>query len=102
MDPDFGEFPAFFMIAFILAGLFIVAVGAVVVTGVVRSRKVLRANGMDPMTAHAELAARLAHGPLGTPAKSREQRLAELDDLHRRGLITADEHAEARRAALAE
>ena len=32
MDPEFGEFPAFFLIAFVVAGLFILAVGAVVMS----------------------------------------------------------------------
>ncbi len=34
------------------------------------------------------------------PAVSREHRLAELDDLHRRGLITDDERRDARAEAL--
>jgi len=36
------------------------------------------------------------------PAAEPEQRLSELDDLHRRGLITDDEHSTARRAALSD
>ena len=101
MDPGFGEFPPFFVIAFVVVLLGILTVAAFVVTGLVRSRRVLRDSGLDPLAAHAQIATRLAQGPLATPAKSLEQRLSELDDLHRRGLISTEEHDAARRAALA-
>ena len=101
MDPGFGAFPPFFVIAFVVVLVFILTVAAFVVTGLVRSRRVLRDSGLDPLAAPAQVAARLARGPLATPAKSLEQRLAELDDLHRRGLISTGEHEAARRAALA-
>ena len=100
MSPDL-EMPPFMKIAFAVFAVFFVVVLAFIATGIVRSRRVLRESGLDPMAAQAQVAARLAHGPLGTPAQTLEQRLAELDDLHRRGLISAQEHAEGRRAALA-
>jgi lipopolysaccharide export LptBFGC system permease protein LptF len=99
MGPDF-DMPPFMKIAFAVFAVLFVVVLVVVATGIVRSRTVLRESGLDPLSAQAQLAARLAQGPLGTPAQSLEQRLAELDDLQRRGLITAEEHAEGRRAAL--
>jgi hypothetical protein len=99
MGADF-EMPTFMKIAFAVFAVFFVVVLAFIATGIARSRKVLRESGLDPMAAQAQIAARLAQGPLGTPAQSLEQRLAELDDLHRRGLITTEEHAESRRAAL--
>jgi hypothetical protein len=101
MEPGFGGFPPFFMIAFAVVGVFIAVVFVFVVTSAVRSRKVLRDSGLDPLAAPAQIAARLAQGPLATPAKSLEQRRAELDDLHRRGVISNAEHEGARRAALA-
>jgi hypothetical protein len=100
MDPGFGAFPPFFLIAFAFVGAFILVVFVVVVTSAVRSRKVLRDSGLDPLAAHAQIAARLAQGPLATPSKGLEQRLAELDDLHRRGVISNAELEGARRAAL--
>jgi hypothetical protein len=100
MNPGLGEFPTMFVVLFVVVGLFILVVFAGVVTSLLRSRRVLRDNGLDPLAAPAELAVRLARGPLAAPAKSLEARLAELDDLRRRGLITDAEHAEARRAAL--
>jgi hypothetical protein len=102
MDPGFGDFPPFMYIAFAIFGVFFVVVLAFGATTAVRSRKVLRDNGLDPLAAQAQIAVRLAQGPLGTPVKSLEQRLTELDDLHRRGLISNEEHAAARRTALTE
>jgi hypothetical protein len=48
-----------------------------------------------------ELAARAMDSELLAPRPSLEARLAELDDLHARGVITADEHAKARAEVLA-
>jgi hypothetical protein len=100
MTPGFGEFPLMFLILFGVASLFIVVVAVLVVTGLVRSRRVLRGSGLDPLAAQAQIAARFAQGPLATPVKSLEQRLVELDDLHRRGVISTAEHEAARAAAL--
>ena len=100
MTPEFGEIPTFMIIAFAVFAVLFLAVVVFIVRATMRNRAVLRANGLDPMAAQAQLAVRLAQGPLGTPATSLEQRLGELDDLHRRGLISGEEHAAARRAAL--
>ena len=100
MDPGLGDFPPYFLIAFAFVGAFILVAFVFAVTSAVRGRKVLRDSGLDPLAAHAQIAARLVQGPLATPAKSLEQRLAELDDLHRRRVISDSEHGAARRAAL--
>ena len=100
MDPGFGEFPTFFLIAFGVAVALVVVVAVVLVTTIVRSRKVLRDSGLDPLTAQAQVVAGLARGPLTAPVRGVEQKLAELDDLHRRGVISTAEHQEARRHAL--
>jgi hypothetical protein len=102
MDNGFGDFPLYFMIAFGFVALIILAVVVVIVRSAIRSRQVLRDSGLDPLAAHAQIAARMARGPLATAVKGLEQRLTELDDLHRRGVITDAEHAAARRAALSE
>ncbi len=47
-----------------------------------------------------DLAYRAMQSAAFAPAVSREHRLAELDDLHRRGLITDDERRDARAEAL--
>jgi hypothetical protein len=100
MNPGFGDFPLFMYIGFAIVALGFVLVVTFIVRTAVRSRGVLRANGLDPLAVPAQLAVRLAQGPLGAPSKSLEQRLAELGDLHRRGLITSEEHEAARAAAL--
>ena len=95
-------FPPFMIIGFAVFAVFFLLVVVLIVRASVRSRRVLRDNGFDPLAAEAQLAVRLAQGPLGTPSKSLEHRLVELDDLHRRGVISGEEHAAARRAALTE
>jgi hypothetical protein len=100
MAPELGEIPAFMKVAFgVFAVIFVLAVAFSARTAL-RSRKILRDHGLDPYAAQAEIAVRLAQGPLGTPAKGLEHRLVELDDLHRRGLISGEEHSAARHAAL--
>ena len=65
-----------------------------------RNLKVMREAGVDdPMTAGGQIAARVAQGRLLEGA-STEDRLRELDDLLARGVVSADEHADARRRAL--
>jgi hypothetical protein len=100
MDAGFGNTPPFFEIVLaVILVLFLVTVVGIVIS-VARSRRVLRDNGLDPLAARAQIAARIARGPLAAPAQNLEQRLSELDDLHRRGVITDAEHSVARRAAL--
>ncbi|MBC3762031.1 hypothetical protein ACUN7V_12530 [Quadrisphaera oryzae] len=85
--------------------LWVVLVLAVVVLAVVwgvRNAAVLRRGGLAPLTARSQLAVDLhqrlrtgvSTGLLAPP--SLEQRLAELDDLAARGVITEAERAEAR------
>jgi hypothetical protein len=95
-------FPPFMIVAFAIFAVFFLLVLVLIVRSSVRSRRVLREHGLDPYAAQAEIAVRLAQGPLGTPAKTLEQRLTELDDLHHRGVISGEEHAAARHAALVE
>ena len=100
MDPGVGHIPPLFMILFVVIAMVFVAVVVLAVTMAVRSRRVLRDSGLDPLAAGAQIAARISRGPLGTSRQSLEQRLGELDDLHRRGMITDAEHSAARTAAL--
>jgi cytochrome c-type biogenesis protein CcmH/NrfG len=70
-----------------------------------RRRKILRDAGLSPMMAPVQMEARLANSALLTPAnpaaKTVEERLAELESLHGRGLISAEELHEARAKILA-
>ncbi len=90
-----------FVIFFALAVLFIIAVAVVMVVMISRNAAKARELGHDPLTMQTELAARAMDSELLAPRPSLEARLAELDDLHARGVITADEHAKARAEALA-
>jgi hypothetical protein len=86
-----------FLVFFAFACVFIAAVFCFIVYAIVRNRNALKAAGYDPVTAQVQMADRVVKGFEGKPL---EQRLAELDDLHRRGLISAEEHAAGRTAAL--
>ncbi|MFK4482036.1 SHOCT domain-containing protein [Curtobacterium sp. AB7] len=69
--------PLYDIVWSVVMGLIVVAVVVTVWIAVVRSRR-----------------------SQGAPRTLREQRLAELDDLHARGAITDDEHRSARAEAL--
>jgi hypothetical protein len=71
------------------------------VYAVIRNRNALKQAGFDPITAQVQLASRVMSSELLTPQKTLEQRLAELDDLHTRGVISDAEHTRARAQALA-
>ena len=77
--------------------IFVVLVG--VVSFLVRF-SVLRRSGLNPFVAKEQLEAKLAQSldrkASEQPQKTTEERLAELDDLHRRGVITDEELREAR------
>src|SRR5947199_6820755 len=100
MYPALGDLPVWFEVGLGVFALFFVAVVVLIVTVALRSGKVLRDNGLDPLTARAQIAARISRGPLAAPTQSLAQRLSELDDLHGRGMITDAEYSAARTAAL--
>lgn len=91
----FSGIVALFLLLFVCAVVFIVV-------SAVRSRRVLREAGLDPLTAQAQIAARFANGPLAAPNKTLEQRLSELEDLRARGVISEIEYATSRAAVLVE
>jgi len=85
---------------FVLVALLVAAGFVYTAYSAARSRRNLRRSGLDPATLQADLAARVMNSPALDPAKPVEQRLAELDDLHRRGVISAEEHRLARARVL--
>lgn len=91
----FEGFFALFLVLFVAAAIFSVAVG-------IRKYRILRDAGTDPFTVDAAVAAKvLKSDMLNTPAeRPTEERLAELDGLLARGVISADEHRDARAAIL--
>lgn len=87
-------FDTAFVVLFAIAGLLLVAGFAFVGYAMVRSARAARRAGVDPFTSKTQLLAQAVAG------QTLEQRLAELDDLHRRGVISGDEHRAARTKAL--
>lgn len=89
-----------FALFFVVFAIVFVGVLALIITSVLRSRRVLKDAGLDPLAAEAEMVALAAHSRVLAPQRTLESRLAELDDLAARGVISADEHAAARARAL--
>lgn len=56
--------------------------------------------GYDPFTLQTDLTTTAMKSGMMSPTKSIESRLAEVDDLHERGVISDAEHAEARASIL--
>lgn len=94
---DGSGFESLFSLVFGLTVLLVLA--GFVFTGysMVRSARAAKRSGSDPFTPPAVL---MAQAVRGRGTRSLEQRLAELDDLHARGVISSEEHAAARRSAL--
>jgi cytochrome c-type biogenesis protein CcmH/NrfG len=94
------RFPASYDLVWSLAlgvvALGFVAVVVLVVVNVVRARR----NGISPLTSQVDVAARLLQSRALQPDRSLDERLVELDDLAARGVISTDEHREARAAVL--
>jgi hypothetical protein len=88
----------------IITVLVVVGIVVSVIVGV-RKWMLLHDAGIDPLTVDARLAATVINSNALRPEESLapvgvEARLAQLDDLHARGVITADERATARAAIL--
>jgi hypothetical protein len=104
MSPDGSGIPGLFIAFFVFMAIVAVLGIAISVTLSVRRFLVLRSGGLNPLTAREQLAARLNKSQLMAPAaaeKSIEQRLAELEDLHDRGVISDAELAAARAKVIA-
>lgn len=93
---DFGAFGVLFGVGSAVIGLGVVAI---VVTIVLRSARMAK-RGQNPFTMEEDLAYQAMQSRTLAPEKSLEQRLAELDDLRARGVISDEEHRTARTEAL--
>jgi len=92
-----GFFDLFF-VAFAVIAALVLAGFVFVGYSMVRGARAARRSGIDPFTPESVI---LAQAISGDSPKPLEHRLRELDDLHRRGVISADEHRVARTKALA-
>jgi hypothetical protein len=90
------------VVVFVLVVIMFVSVVLVIAVSASRSRRVLKDAGLDPLAAEAQLAAQASQSTLLAPARTLEERLRELDDLHGRGVITDEERATTRARLLAE
>lgn len=91
-----GAFDTGITLAGFVIGVIVVGMVVLLVVKVVAARK----RGINPLTFDAELAAKLRDSSVLQPEKSVEARLAELDDLHGRGVITDAERDAARATVL--
>ena len=100
MDASPG-IPGWFIGIFVIFAL--VGIGSAVARALYRQSR-----GVDPFFAKEQVEATIVNSELMRPReaepphKSIEERLAELDDLHRRGVISEEEHISARAKVLAE
>lgn len=103
-DPFLGPSSAFgamsifmsvFVVVFVAVVIFIIFVA-------IRNYKASKKAGLDPFTLQTELAVRAANSQMLAPRQSREKRLAELEDLLARQVITREEYAQARMKILTE
>jgi hypothetical protein len=99
---DFGIVELLIVVIFVLFVFMFVGIVLFMALAAARSKRALESGGLDPLAAEAQLAARAANSGLLAPRRSLEDRLAELDDLRSRGVISEEEHATARATALAE
>jgi hypothetical protein len=100
MLPEPETFGPTFTALFAIVGIMILAGTATVIVLIVVNVRKVRQAGHDPLTLNADLSVRALDSALLAPEKTTEARLAELDDLLKRGVISPEEHAEARMRVL--
>jgi hypothetical protein len=96
-SPPTPGIPGWFIALFVIVGI-------VGIVGAIWRFSVLRSGGLNPFVAREQLEAKLAQSQVLTPPapqKSIEERLAEVDDLRNRGVITPEEHTAARAKIIA-
>ncbi|GAA1409593.1 hypothetical protein AUR04nite_24020 [Glutamicibacter uratoxydans] len=93
-----GGMGIFFLVVMLLvAGVFVAAI----VLWVRNYRKAKEA-GADIFTLQTDLAVKAANSQFLAPAQTKEQKLAELDGLKRKGMVTDEEYSAARMKILSE
>ncbi|WP_395819342.1 SHOCT domain-containing protein [Curtobacterium flaccumfaciens] len=93
-------FDGWFGIAFgVVAALAILTTLTIVILSLYRGKR-MADRGQNPLTMQEDIAYQAMQSRTFAPDKPLEQRLAELDDLHARGVISDEEHRSARAEAL--
>lgn len=86
----------------LLGVLFLAAVLGGCVWVIARNFREARRHGLDPFTLQTTAYSRVLTSRLVEPPRSLEDRLAQIDDLHARGVIDDEERRAARASALAD
>lgn len=105
MESVFFVFPVLIGLGFVLFGALFIGFIVFLIIVIRRNWKTAKDAGYDPLTMETQMAAQVMNSELLRPAAAPapatlEQRLAELDDLRVRGVISDAEHASARTKAL--
>lgn len=96
IPPVFDVFGALFTVGIVVV---VVAVVVIISLSLYRAKR-MADRGQNPLTVQEDIAYQAMQSRTLAPTRTLEQRLAELDDLHRRGVISDDEHRAARAEAL--
>ena len=105
MSSGVAGFGVVFGVVFVLVTLFIVVVFVFMLVAMAKRSKAVRSEGLDPLTGDIQLAGQLSRSQLLAPATQRRtvpERLAEIDELLRTGVIDATEHQAQRARILAD
>jgi hypothetical protein len=100
MNPYGSGIPGWFIALLVFMGVMLV----IAIASAIWKSSVLRSGGLNPLIAREQLEAKLYRSQLAAPpaaGKPIEQRLAELEDLHERGVISNAELAAARAKIIA-
>ncbi len=96
--------PGWFIAILVIMIAIVVIMIVIAVGRAIWGYSVLKSGGLNPFVAHEQIEARLNQtlaAPSPSPGTSIEQRLAELEDLHARGVITDEELAAGRTKVIA-
>lgn len=101
----FGEpgvsdgFGAFGVLFGVVAGIIALGFVSIIVLTIYRAKR-MAGRGQNPLTMQEDIAYQAMQSRTLAPEQPLERRLAELDDLHARGVISDEEHRSARAEAL--
>ena len=82
-----------FAVFFVLAGIFILLIVVFMIFSIVRRYRAAQQAGLDPFAGDIQVMGQVKNSALLAPERSVADRLAEVDQLHAAGTISADELA---------
>ena len=91
-----------FAVFFVLAGIFILLIVVFMIFSIVRRYRAAQQAGLDPFAGDIQVMGQVKNSALLAPERSVVDRLAEVDQLHAAGTISADELAASRARILGE